>query len=559
MASKRIVVIGGAHGGPKAAARARQFNEDAEICLIEKNTHVTWVQASLRHYIEGDLDRIEAVLVEREQSFSDRFNIDVRLNTTALGLDLDAKFVLVSCNGVESRIHFDTLIYAGGAISKTLDLKGLSGNRVCNFRNLNDLNAIRSALKAGAKSAVVIGCGPPGLAAAEAMRSSGLTVKVVEKEPRIMTRFPLSFSHAMVQELEASGVEVMLNTEVVSAEREGELGFSLTLSSGGKFATDLVIVTIGSEPRVDLLSKAGASLQKDGSLRVDSFMQTSLPNVFACGSAVSVPQAISQERTLIPQPAVIERSAQVAGLNAAMCEQSDWEEFHPVAGTQVLSVGKTWFARTGLTKSEARKHFTDEQLLVSTLHSSSTEKWMDDEALTISIMVDRESERILGADIFGTQGVVRRIDLLAAAVICGWTPSLLIDIDMAYSASLGPAFDPLKEVGMLANLSLKGMGKTLQSDQFALWLAENRDFTLLSVGEKTAKLATKNWKGKSLVVSLEDLRKKIGSLDKNAPLIVSSETGRRSVLAQRILMQKGFTDVYHLDGGRKTWSLMMGR
>lgn len=556
MTSKNIVIVGGAHGGPRAASRARQFDEEANIILVEKNEHVTWVQANIKHYLDGDATRLESQLFEREAYFAKRYNVDIQTSTEARAIDMDARCLVTEKDGESGRIPFDALIFAGGAISKRIEIPGLEGPRVTNFRNLNDLQRIKTALNDGAKKAVVLGCGPYGIGAAEVLKSFGLQVSIVEKNPRIVRNFPFSFSHAMLAELENVGIEVLLGDLVVSAKNRGKIGFRLDLDSGKTLDADLVVVAIGSLPRTDVLAQAGAALQKDGSVRVDAHMQTSLPNVFACGSAISVHQAYTNERLWIAQPAVIDRSAQIAGFNAAMPQEEMYESFHPVAGTQLLHVGSKWFARTGLSKTDARKALGDGRLQVTTLHSQSSESWLDDEALTVSIIVDKKDGRVLGGDIFGASGVDRRIDLLAVAFMEGWTADKLADIDMAYSPILGPAFDPLKEAGLLSKMALKGYTQMLDNDQFAHWMASKKPCRVLNIVDEVEKSANilpgaENW-------NLEELRGKLETLDRKLPIILSSNTGHRSILAQRLLAQKGFSEVYHLDGGLKSWQLMMG-
>jgi len=480
---------------------------------------------------------LEKALQERENYFAERYNIDVRLNTEAVSIDMDSKCLLINKNGQSERIKFDALIYAGGAISKNLNFKiDLDSDKelekkICHFRNLDDLEKIRKLIKSGAKQAVVLGCGLYGMSAAQALVKAGLKVKIVEKEKRIAPRFALSYSKEMLLELKKLGVEVELDKSIESLE------------DFRKIKSDIVVIAIGSEPRTELLARAGVSLQKDGSIRVDQHMQTSLDSIYACGSVVSVPQAITLEKLWIPQPAVIDRTAQIAGQNAVQNNLENFDRLGSMSGTQLFSIGKKWFARTGLTKLEARKFFGDSRVHVSTTHSGVSEKWVGDEKISISLILDSQDKKIVGGEIFGTKGVTRRIDLLAAAVSEGWGPEKLIGLDMSYAADLGPAFDPLKEVARLAQLSFSGEAKSIGSDNLALWMAQKKDFKLLNISDE---------------ISLGNIRKKLKDFDQSLPIVLSSSTGRRALLAQRVLLQNGFLEVYHLDGGQKTWDLVMG-
>ncbi len=554
--TRTIVVIGGAHGGPVAAARARQFNETARIILVEKSSHVTWVQADLRYYLESDLTLLEKSLSEKEHYFARHFNIDVRVNTKAVALDMDAKFVLLERQDGVERVSFDEVIFAAGSYSKSINVKTLEGSAVSHFRNLADILKIKAAIHQGAKKAVVLGCGFYGIEAAQGLKAAGLSVDIVEKAPRILPRFSLSSAQAIVHKLQEQGIRIHLTDYLVHAHAKKPNGFDLHLASEKVLDADIVIVTVGCLPRSKLLQDAGAALQKDGSVRVDEQMLTTLPSVYACGSAISVLQAATHERVWIPGPSVVERTAQIAGHNAATIKLATPEIFKPVTSTQMICVNDFWFARTGLTLPEARKHFGEAAVFTSTVHSRAAEAWIKGGDIMVSLIVDRISQRIIGGEVWGKTGVSRRIDMISVAVMEKWSPDKLIDLDMAYAPLLGPAFDPLKEAATLANLSLLEKTKTMPGETLALWIAEQRLFTLIDVSKRQTE--NSKWPSHVRYMSLENLREQIHVIEKNQPIIVSSRSGRRAFLAHRVLLQLGYPEVYHLDGGELSWSLMMG-
>jgi len=554
--TRTIVIIGGAHGGPTAAARARQFNEQARIVLIEKSEHVTWVQANLRHHLEGNLTLLEKSLLEKDKYFNKHFNVDVRVNTEAVGFDMDSRFVIVESADKTERIKFDAVVFAGGSYSKSLKIEGLEeGPLVSHFRNLHDIVKIKNAVVNGAKKAVILGCGFYGVEAAQGLRSIGISVEMVEKEPRILPRFSLPTAQAIIKKLEEQQVTIHLSDYVTRLKTKKKTSFELELCSGKILDTDIVIVAIGSSPRTDLLAKAGAALQKDGSVRVNEHMQTSFPGVYACGSVISVLQEITHERIWLPQPSIVERSAQIAGHNAAVGEEFALEVFKPVTGTQMLQVKDFWFSRTGLTLAEARKHCGENNVFTSTVHSRVSETWVEGEDITVSLIVDRDSKTIVGGEVWGRTGVSRRIDMISIAIMEKWPPQKLLDLDMAYAPLLGPAFDPLKEAGTLANLSLASKTNLISGENLALWIAEKRSFTLIDVSKRQSQ--SFRWPNSVRHVPLENFREHLKDAQLDKPVIISSRSGRRAFLAHRILLQLGFSDVYHLDGGELTWSLMM--
>ncbi|MFZ9888438.1 MAG: NAD(P)/FAD-dependent oxidoreductase, partial [Myxococcota bacterium] len=271
--ARNIVVIGGALGGPVAAARARGFDETARITLLERLPSVSWVQADLRYHLEGKVQRLDELDQERENFFERRHRIEVRTSVEALSLDVDARRVLVRDveSGSTERLPFDAVIFSGGAQVTWPNIPGLDGRAegCTGFRNWNDLQGIRDAMAAGAKRAVVLGCGHNGLDAAEGLLAAGFDVTVVERGGRILPTLSVPASLAAAHALRARGVNLRLREAVTSVEVLPQGRRVLTLASGGKLEADLVVVCTGMAPRTRLLAEAGASLNPDGSVRTD--------------------------------------------------------------------------------------------------------------------------------------------------------------------------------------------------------------------------------------------------------------------------------------------------
>jgi NADPH-dependent 2,4-dienoyl-CoA reductase/sulfur reductase-like enzyme/rhodanese-related sulfurtransferase len=553
---RTIVIIGGAHGGSVSAARLRQFDEAAHIILVEESSHITWVQADLRFYLETDLIRLEKFLSEKEYCFVKDFNIDVRLNTKATILDMDSKLVVLECQGVLERVNFNAVIFAAGSFSKGIDIEGLQGSYVSHFSSFEDILKIKKAIHQGAKKAVVLGCGFYGIEAAQGLKTAGLSVEIVEKAPRILPCFSLPTARAIVHKLQEQEISIHLADCLVYVHAKRNFGFDLHLASEKVLSADIVIVAVGNLPRAKLLEDAGAALQKDGSVRVDEQMLTTLPSVYACGSAVSVLQATTHERIWISGPSAVERTAQIAGYNAAMIKDVMPEIFKPFTDTKIICVNNFCFAKTGLTLTEARKCFGEAAVFSSTVHSQAKEAWIKRGEIMVNLIVDRPSRLIVGGEVWGETGVSSRIDMISVAITEKWSPNKLIDLDMAYAPLLGPVLDPLKEAGTMANMSLLEKNKSMPGETLALWIAQQRMFTLIDVSKRQSQ--NSRWPSHVEYIQLENLREQIHSIKKNRPIIISSRLGRRAFLAHRILLQLGYSEVYHLDGGELSWSLMVG-
>ncbi|MCP4502857.1 MAG: FAD-dependent oxidoreductase [Deltaproteobacteria bacterium] len=560
--SKTIVVIGGANGGPVAAARIRSFAEDARIILLEKRNHVSWVQAGLRFHLEGKVGRLEDLDVERSSFFEKRYRIEVRTGAEVVALDSDSQRVVVRTSEGLERIKYDSVVFSGGAVSKTLPIPGLEGDRVCNFRNLDDLRTIQKAVDAGAKHAVIIGCGAFGLDAAEGLLAAGFTMDIVESASRILPGFSFLASRAAAKELIRDGVTLRLEKRIERLEDHAQGGKTVFLDDGTSIEAGLVVVAAGMRPRTELL-KDQASLNADGSVRTNRQMETTLRNVYACGTAVSVQHAVTHGHLWVPQAAIIDQTAQVAGRNAALAanrsEQAK-EGLNPVAGTIMHKVNGMWIARTGLSADDARKAFCEGEhdrarIQVNTVHAWAGEAWLEKcENICVRIVVDKERDVVVGGEVWGRRGVPRRIDILAAAVLDGWAPSRVADLDIAYDPTLGPAYDPINACGTLAGAVKNGEVTTIDATTLTDWIKTKADLQIVDVGKgsKTDKaIAPKQ----TVNIPLEELRERTSELDPQKPLVLVSHTGRRAQLASRVLSQRGFCDVVFLDGGLITWSL----
>jgi NADPH-dependent 2,4-dienoyl-CoA reductase/sulfur reductase-like enzyme/rhodanese-related sulfurtransferase len=549
--TRTIVVIGGAGGGPLAAARARETDEDARIVLVEKKPQVSWVQAGLRHHLEGKVRRIADLDQERATFFRERHRVEVRTGTEAVRIDPESRRIVLRAteSGANEAIRYDAAIFSGGAEVVRPNVPGLDGPRVIGFRTADDLAAIRKALDEGAKTAAVIGAGPFGIDAADGLRAACLDVHVIERSDRILPPLSLLGARAAARRLTGIGVKLHARDEVVSAQNAGK-GKALLLKSGATLEVDLVVVATGLRPSTQLLSEAGASLNGDGSVRANPDMQTTLPGVYACGTAVSVVHAVTRAPLWVPQAAIAARTAQVAGRNAAAGEAR--EQMPPLAGSALFVVGDQRFARTGLSETEARQLLGDDRVVVITIHGYAGEPWIGGDAMCVRLVVDRNKNVVVGGELWGKEGVPRRIDLLSAAVEAGWSPQRIADLDLAYAPTLGPALDPLHAAGLFASLTLSGEARPISAEVLALRMLRGEALAIVDVSRpgQGAK-----WPAGTLSVPLESLRERLADIPRDKPVVLVSQTGQRAFQAWRILKQRGFANAQHLDGGWYSFSL----
>lgn len=563
--TRTIVVVGGALGGPLAAARAREYDEDARIVLVEKRRTMAWVQAGLRHQLEGKADHVAAVDEERARSAAARHRIEVRTGVEAVRLDVDARRLVLKTDAGTEALRFDAAVYSGGAEFRRPDVALLDGPGVTTFRTRDDLAQLRAARAAGASRALVVGGGIWGVDAAQGLLAAGFTVDLVERNDRILPKFSRLAAKAAEQELRARGVRVRLSSSIAAVEAQDGARRQVRLTDGALLDVEHVVIATRFRPVARLLEEAGASLNGDGSVRVDATMATTLPGVFACGHAVAVPHAVTRKPVWLPHAATATRTAQIAGRNAAARDGERLERMSAVAGTTLVKIGDVHFARTGLTDQEATAFFGAERLQTMTVQGYTAEPWAGGDPICVRMIVARaagEGPRgdpqravVVGGEAWGRTAVPRRIDLLAAAVLEGWSPWRVADLDIAYEASLGPAPDPVNLAGALAALSVAGDARPIDALALRAALATADAPVVVDVGR--AGDAPGPWPDGTRRIPLEELRDRLGEIPRDRPVVVVSTTGQRAYAAFRVLAQRGFAQARFLDGGARTFALAM--
>jgi len=549
MSQRTIVVLGGALAGPTAAARAREIDEHARILLIERGERVSYAVCGLAYHLSGEVGALDELDRERGAFFQSVYQIEVWTGTEATALDPAAKTLTVRRTGQSgvSSVAWDALVVALGAASRAPDVPGLEGTNVRMLRTLDDLAAVAGALRAGGRRVTVLGGGPLGIEAADGLVRGGAEVTLVEKEASLLPRFGRQASAAARRALERAGARVHTGVTVAGVETDGGRVTTLALSAGGTLKTDFVVVAVGLAPRTELLARAGARVAADGTLLVDERARTSLDGVWACGVCVSTPQALTGAPAWWPQGAIADKTAQVAGANAAGGEA----RLAPALGSMLLRAGDTTVGRTGLSAAEADAALGRADVGVTTVHASTHDGYFPGaRTLLVQAVWQRASGRLLGVEVAGVAGVDKRIDAAAGAVAGGLTVEHLAGLDFGYAPPYSSARDPLNVVATVAAAERAGLAwpitpKLLNERGAGVQLVDVR-----AAGERGGTIAG------ALAIPLEELRARGGELDRTRPVVAFDATGRRAYLAARILRQAGFGDVQHLAGGLASWELL---
>ncbi|MGE5593325.1 MAG: FAD-dependent oxidoreductase [Betaproteobacteria bacterium] len=555
---KRILVVGGVAGGAGAAVKARRVSEEADVVVFERTPYVSWANCGLPYYIGGIIRQREELFIVTPERLASRFNIDVRTRHEVVAIDKARK--MVSVRNLETgdawEERYDALILATGSEPARPPIRGLDGPRVFTLVSVEDGDKLRSFLdERKPTNAVVIGGGFIGLEAADALLERGLGVTLVEMMDHLLPPVDGEMAEPLAAHLRDKGARVLLGEKVAAVTQRdgtGAGGLQLELASGDTVACDFVVSAVGVAPRLDLAKQTGLAIGQAGGVVVNDRMQTSDPSIYAAGDICEIKHLVTGKPVRVPLAGPANKQARVAGANAAGGNM----RYAGSLGTMVVKVGDLTIAKTGLSEREASSEGIPHY--VSYTHSQHHAGYYPGaRMMTIKLVVDRFTGRVLGAQIVGGAGVDKRIDVIATAIHARMTVEDLEDLDLAYSPPYSSAKDPVNVAGFVAANIHRGEVDTIEPDDLENLLARE-EIQLVDVrtpGERNRLGAIPG----SRLMPLDELRTVAGELDPRKKTVVYCAVGYRSYLAYRILKQRGFDDVSHLAGGFDAWRMFTGK
>lgn len=532
-----IVIIGGVAAGMSAAARLRRLDGSAHITVIERSGNISFANCGLPYHVGGVIEQREALLLQSPQAIKARFDIDVFVGTEATAINREAHTVTVRevSTGGTRELPYDKLVLAPGASPVHPPLPGIE--RALGLRNVEDVDAIVAAVPA-ARSAVVIGGGFIGVEMAENLVHRGLQVSLVEATAQVMAPLDpemVAPVHAILRE---NGVDLRLGVAVTSIG-EGEV----TLADGSTLPGDLVIAAIGVKPESGLAKEAGLELNERGGIVVDETFHTSDPDVFAVGDAVVKRDALDGSATLVP----LAQTANLQGRRVADVIAGRDVQDRPVLGTAIVGIFGLQVASTGWNEKRlvvaGRKH-----RIIHTHPAQHAGYYPGAQQMALKLLVDAETDEILGAQGVGPDGVDKRIDVIATAMTGGLAASDLAELELAYAPQFGSAKDPVNMLGFVAENLATGLSRNIQWHELAA--AQEAGATLLDV--RTPEEYEAGRIPGAVLLPVDELRDRIDELPEGE-LVVHCAVGIRAHIAAQILAAAGRPGVRNLDGGYKTW------
>ena len=533
----KIIIVGGVAGGMSAATRLRRLKEDAEIIIFEKGPFVSFANCGLPYYVSGEIAEREDLLVQTPESLKARFHLDVRPFHEVTAISPDQHTVTVRHDGKEFTESYDRLILSPGAKPFVPPIDGLeTAENTYTLRNVPDLDEIMLALEKEPKEAVVIGAGFFGLEMAENLRKRGLNVTIVEKAPHVLPPLDEEMAAFVQAELLKNGIQVVTSQSAMRFEDKGKV---IVLENEQKIVSDVTILSVGVQPENALAQVAGIELGLRGGILVNERYETSQPDIYAVGDAIVVKQEITGEDALISLASPANRQGrQVADVIAGVARKNKGS-----IGTAIVRAFDMTAASTGLSERILRMNGLPYQVIhVSGKDHAGYYPGATD--VTLKLLFEPTSGKIYGAQGVGKKGVDKRIDILATAIKGNLTIFDLPELEFTYAPPFGSAKDPVNMLGYAALNLVEGLSDNIQWYELEDELATGKKF--LDV-RTTSEFQQGHLKVDTVHIPLNELRERLGELDKSQDYIVSCHSGLRSYIAERILKQAGFS-VKNLDG-----------
>jgi len=533
----KIVIVGGVAGGMSAATRLRRLNEKADIIVLEKSGYVSYANCGLPYYVGGVIENESSLLLQTPESLHSRFNLDVRIKSEVISIDKAKKTVKIKnlTNQDSYELNYDKLILSPGASPVVPPINGVKNSYT--LRNVEDVERIVEQVAQKPQNAVVIGGGFIGVEVAENLIHKSIKTTLIEAMPQVLAPLDPEMATLVANEMVNNGIELILEDSVVEITKE-----KVILKSGTEIPAQLVILAIGVKPDISLAQNAGLTIGSRNGVLVDEFHLTSDKDIYAIGDAVEKKDAIDGSQTLIPLANIANRQGRVVS------DHINGRKNRPIPsiGTAIVKVFDLMVATTGW--SEKRLKASNKEFMVIHTHPNSHAGYYPGaKPMALKLLIDPKTELILGAQGIGTDGVDKRIDVLATAIRAGITAPELADLELAYAPPFSSAKDPVNMLGYLAENLLSKLSRTAQWHEIDELVSQG--FVLVDVRTKS-EFDQAGITG-AINIPVDDLRSRHSEIG-SKKVLVHCQVGQRGHTAAMLLHQLGY-EAINLDGGFLTW------
>ena len=546
----KVLIVGGVAGGATAAARIRRLDETAEITVFERSGYISYANCGLPYYIGGVITDPEELTLQTPESFFSRFRINMKVHHEVTAIHPNQKTISVRNleTGEEFEESYDKLLLSPGAKPTQPRLPGVGIKKVFTLRTVEDTFHIKEYInKYQPKSAVLSGGGFIGLELAENLKELGMDVTIVQRPKQLMNPFDADMASLIHSEMRKHGVKLVLGHTVEGFE-EKDGGIDILLKDEMPLHADMVVLAIGVTPDTHLAKEAGLELGIKGSIVVNDRMETSVPDIYAAGDAVQVKHYVTGQEALISLAGPANKQGRIIADN--ICGGDS--RYPGSQGSSVIKVFDMTAATTGMNETNARKAGLDVDTVILSPMSHAG-YYPGGKVMTMKVVFEKETYRLLGAQIVGYEGVDKRIDVLATAIHAGMKATELKDLDLAYAPPYSSAKDPVNMAGFMIDNISKGILKQWHLEEVDL-LPRDGSVTLLDV--RTVREYGNGHIEGFKNIPVDELRERLDEIEKDKPVYVICQSGLRSYIGTRILEGNGYK-AYNFSGGFRFYDAAM--
>lgn len=541
----KVVIVGGVAGGASAAARIRRLDEKAEIVVFERTNYVSYANCGLPYYIGEVITDKEELTLQTPESFWLRFRIHIKVRHEVEKINVEKKTVTVKNleTGEQFEESYDKLILSPGA--KAVMPKGAEGKeRVFQLRTVEDTYRIYDFVKEKQpKNVVIVGGGFVGIELAENLHELGIQVTIAQRPDHLLSPIDYDMASFVHAKMRKKGIPVLLKKsveEVRQSEDKVQIQFQ-----DGVLETDMAIMAIGVTPDSTLAKEAGLVLGQKGSILVNDRMETSEKDIYAVGDAIEVTHYITGKKAVISLAGPANKQGRIVADNVCGGDS----RFKGSQGSFVIKIFDLTVAATGINETMAKQAEIDyDKVYLSPM--SHAGYYPGGTVMTLKVLFEKNTYKLLGAQIVGNEGVDKRIDVLATAMHAGLTGLQLKDLDLAYAPPYSSAKDPVNMAGfMIENIATGKVKQYFWDDRKELEEKENAIFLDTRTYGEVKRGMAEGYRH----IPVDELRDRIEELEKGKPVYVMCQSGLRSYIACRILQQYGY-ECYNFAGGYRLYS-----
>ncbi len=546
----KVIIVGGVAGGASAAARIRRLDEQAEIIMFERSGYISYANCGLPYFVGGVITNKSDLTLQTPESFYSRFRIDVRVRHEVTEIYPDRKVVAVRKldSGETFEESYDKLVLAPGARAVRPPFARVEMDRLFTLRTVEDTMRIHDFVESSKpRSAVIVGGGYIGIEIAENLRGLGMDVTIVEMAGQLMSPLDPEMAALVQNEMRANGVKLLLNCQVSGLEKTAEGGVRALLGDDRSIEADMAVVAVGVAPDTALAKDAGLETGRNGSIVVNERMETSAPDVYAVGDAVQVKNMVTGEDALIALAGPANKQGRIAANN--ICGRPD--SYRGSLGSSVIKVFSLTVACTGINEGAAKRAGIDcDKVYLSP--ASHASYYPGGTVMTMKVLFEKGTWKLLGAQIVGYDGVDKRIDVIATSICAGFTAPQLADLDLAYAPPYSSAKDPVNMAGFMAENIASGVLK-----QFFLEDIDNlpRDGSVFLLDARTVGEYQRGHVDGFVNIPVDELRERIAEVESGKPVYVICQSGLRSYIASCILNNLGY-ESYNFSGGYRLYEMV---